>query len=405
VENNLEQPVVQQSVMQQSSVDEIPKSKSKFKLILLIIILLLIVGGAYYFGTKQDPFLSQNRQGVTPTVMQISPTLTPDLTADWQIYDGKVPLVVTNIEIKYPQGWKLKEPTSVNNFDDSLLYFLSNGKLDGAEDQPYVYVRGLQDLSKSSFKDLVTASLSEDLKGNFNYAKTSLNGITLYKTESLPSRLGCQFSFFTKDEVTYIEVSLCPFNSKNPFSQQNYYLNIYNQILSTFKFTDQNQADPTANWKTYVSKNYGYELKYPSDWNYSSEVMGEGFGKNFVKNSDDFSCSLNISAMDTANFDGFMAQSRATQKQNSVNVKTSEINNENNVALIKDESPDSIKAQGIYASYYIKNEKGKFSYHIYTDINKNIINKDGDRVVYGTVNDQNCLNIFDQILSTFKFKN
>lgn len=235
--------ILTQPNLQQQPINEIPQSKSKFKLILLIIILLILVGGvAYYFGTKQNALLSQNQQKV------ITPTPSP---------------------------------------------------------------------AEASAK----------------------------------------------------------------------------------------VSDPTANWKTYTSNNYGFEIKYPSDWNHESGVMSEVFVKSFVKNSDDFSCSLDINAWDTVSFDSFMAKDRATQKQNSINVKTSKINNENNISIIKDESPDSIKAQGIYASYYIKNEKGKFSYQVYADISKNIINKDGDHVAYGTVNDQNCLNIFDEMLLAFNFTN
>ncbi|PIR78902.1 MAG: hypothetical protein COU26_04065 [Candidatus Levybacteria bacterium CG10_big_fil_rev_8_21_14_0_10_36_30] len=37
------------------------------------------------------------------------------------------------------------------------------------------------------------------------------------------------------------------------------------QILSTFKFTDQNQTVDTSNWKTYTNSKYGYSLKYPTD--------------------------------------------------------------------------------------------------------------------------------------------
>lgn len=37
---------------------------------------------------------------------------------------------------------------------------------------------------------------------------------------------------------------------------------IFEQILSTFKFTD----DPTAGWQTYKNEKYGFEIKYPKSW-------------------------------------------------------------------------------------------------------------------------------------------
>jgi len=40
---------------------------------------------------------------------------------------------------------------------------------------------------------------------------------------------------------------------------------MYNQILSTFKFTDPTDA---STWKTYRNDQYGFEFKYPADWTY-----------------------------------------------------------------------------------------------------------------------------------------
>jgi len=40
---------------------------------------------------------------------------------------------------------------------------------------------------------------------------------------------------------------------------------VFDQILSTFKFTDQKQADGTENWKTYTNDQYGFSIKYPAE--------------------------------------------------------------------------------------------------------------------------------------------
>lgn len=40
--------------------------------------------------------------------------------------------------------------------------------------------------------------------------------------------------------------------------------NLGNQILSTFKFTDQSLSNQTANWKTYTNAKYGFLFQYPS---------------------------------------------------------------------------------------------------------------------------------------------
>lgn len=82
MDNNLEQPINQQSPVEQQSFGEAPHSGSKWKLILLIIILLIIVGGgAYSLGAKLNVFLGQNqKETVFRTIAQ--PTLAPNPTAN-----------------------------------------------------------------------------------------------------------------------------------------------------------------------------------------------------------------------------------------------------------------------------------------------------------------------------------
>jgi hypothetical protein len=46
-------------------------------------------------------------------------------------------------------------------------------------------------------------------------------------------------------------------------TNKQYYLNIFNQILSTFKFLDQTSS--TENWKTYTNSKYKYSLRYPDE--------------------------------------------------------------------------------------------------------------------------------------------
>lgn len=54
------------------------------------------------------------------------------------------------------------------------------------------------------------------------------------------------------------------------------YVNILDQILSTFKFLGQ--TNDIYNRKTYKSERYKYQFKYPIDWNVS-EIGGYGMGE------------------------------------------------------------------------------------------------------------------------------
>lgn len=230
MENNLEQPINQQSLAQQPINQQSPVSKTpsgnKSKWILLIIVFLILAfgGGTYYLGLKQS------KQTIpTPTIVQSTLTPAPDPTANWKTYISKS----YNFSIDYPSAWKMLE-------NENGVVFDAPGKY-GSTVEPlvyYVYAKELENPEKLSFEAIATKNLPQDLKDAFVYEKKSLSNLVLYETESLPSQSGCRFSFVTKNNLSYIEVSLCPFDAKEPFTKQEEYLSIYNQMLSTFKFTN-----------------------------------------------------------------------------------------------------------------------------------------------------------------------
>lgn len=51
-------------------------------------------------------------------------------------------------------------------------------------------------------------------------------------------------------------------------------LSTIKQILSTFKFTDQNQAADTSSWKIYTNTSPAYSFKYPPDWKFEKLPNG-----------------------------------------------------------------------------------------------------------------------------------
>lgn len=59
----------------------------------------------------------------------------------------------------------------------------------------------------------------------------------------------------------------------------------FDQIVSTFKFTDQNQTANTSNWKTYTNTKHNFSLKHPENWQPGWGTIGNGPSDNDMRES------------------------------------------------------------------------------------------------------------------------
>ncbi len=66
------------------------------------------------------------------------------------------------------------------------------------------------------------------------------------------------------NDETYVLQSGYVYNIENNGGLN--FRNIYNQIISTFKFTDE-----TANWKTYMNKDLGFNFQYPTNFSVNED--------------------------------------------------------------------------------------------------------------------------------------
>lgn len=183
-------------------------NKTKYILLGLLILLILVAlgGGTYYLGmVKQQP-ASQKNNNVAKTIIPNptstpTPTPTPDPTSSWKTYTDNIS------SIKYPATWTIVDlPLSVKNLTCILIQ----------EDTT-------QAMSFCSSTDQFSSIYPEYIN-NQNNPKITINGYDAYKDLS-PTGKGASYIINSKGQFVNI--------SPSTLSD----MGLFNQILSTFKFT------------------------------------------------------------------------------------------------------------------------------------------------------------------------
>jgi hypothetical protein len=157
----------------------------------------------------------------------------------------------------------------------------------GHDPFPTLYVNASTGTTAQQLQLNLKNLLAKTNKYDYNkYSQIStkiLDGVTFYyytaefdsSSVALPPTGGPPVSFFASAvkndvlyEISYTDFSGVPYG--NEWSEEE---KTFNQILSTFKFSDQTSQtivtstpDQTVNWKIYTNSTYGYSLKYPSNW-------------------------------------------------------------------------------------------------------------------------------------------
>lgn len=166
-------------------------------------------------------------------------------TADWKTYQG------SGFEFKYPQS------VSVSSFNEAGYEVPATGNEDivavKSNGQTFLLIRkvGLQDLSEESIRQQFSATPYND----FVFAQVKMfnkEGIKLTFKGSGEEAENKTWYYFEHDGVFFQILIVSSYSS------------IANQILSTFKFTSQNE---TAEWKSYSlsGTNTTLQFGYPAD--------------------------------------------------------------------------------------------------------------------------------------------
>ena len=257
---------------------QIKKSKSNFPipipvLILLLIPLILLIIFVCYFGLNlvKSYFLTPSTQTETTTEKTTStPTLDP--ISDWKTYERE------GFSIKYPNN-KLIRVTCLNSWKDEL--HLSKRDKGENNDSIELLACGRGGGVHEAIEIITTTNNNEAVEEDGT--RTSDNLIITTKTITIN---GVQ----AKKSITRKDLNIeegPPFPNfleivKVPYGENDIIFTLadeslqkeFDQILSTFKFTDMSEMSSvdTSDWKTYESKLEGLSFKYPNDWNEKKEA-------------------------------------------------------------------------------------------------------------------------------------
>lgn len=224
--------------------DTKPPKKFPIIFILLGVIVLALVGGAYYLGVHQtrSSSVAQNSAQPTPTVSQ--PTPTSDPTTAWSVYTSQK----NHFEFKFPPTWNVEEKNGTTLIVDSKNNLISMFYPDDVKSS--IYTENYCNNSQRYLAEKSTINISglPATKCILKYAiEKSLIGENIKgKTSSV--------SVTVKHQENIFILLLVDFENEP----------IFDQILSTFKFTDQ--AVDTLNQNTYTNTQYGFTFQYPTSW-------------------------------------------------------------------------------------------------------------------------------------------
>lgn len=285
---------------------EKPKSKLPF-LIIGIILFLLVAGGTagfYVFKQTTKQVACTMEAKVCPDGTSVGRSgpkceFTPCPTADWKKYTNNY----YHFSFNYPKALTfLKEDKSVfisTDFDNQTIpvtqYSLSftTGKIIQSSDPG---IKPMKDVSwiiinvtPTNGKTLIQVYDNKPGFGENKYTKVTMLD-KFGNADEVANVSNIQNHIITIRKGMYFFDLQYPQDGSGEITSIKY----LDQILSTFKFTDSQTVD-TSNWKTYTGN--GYTIKYPPNWfmtrcsnnstnlnptNQSCETEGNAFAINII---------------------------------------------------------------------------------------------------------------------------
>lgn len=232
----------------------------------------VLIGGAYYFGTLKNTKPQPQNPTATSQPSQSTQSSTPDKIANWKTYTN----TAYGFSFKYPplldsKCCGLAGPLSPRHLESMITLADPSTTTEGTDKQ----FSGLAlyiDLNPSNitFLDYLDQERASTFLDGYG-----CSGKKDWQEENvlIDNRNGALFKDVCMHNIIYAPLSdnrkiliiIGSEVSKNSFSV------LFDQILSTFKFTDQNKTD-ISGWKTYTitpDSSLGYEsyqIKLPIKW-------------------------------------------------------------------------------------------------------------------------------------------
>ncbi|MBI2049417.1 hypothetical protein HYT32_00675 [Candidatus Roizmanbacteria bacterium] len=194
-------------------------------IILIVLILIAVVGaGGYFLGANQNQVGQNQPQPVTP-ITPSSPTPTPDEIAKWKTYIN----TKYGLELKYPSNFEIAESSVDNVFYIQTVGWTTDKTT--LVDSYQIQITYLKDKIYSAEEYMELDSDKIPPLPHPDFTKTTINRISTiiksYKDESYFAWGGNKQYYLYKDSKGVILDG----SGKNH--------KIFDQILSTFQFTDQ----------------------------------------------------------------------------------------------------------------------------------------------------------------------
>lgn len=355
--------------------DSNSKKKLPLALIVGVLIFFILAAGAsgFFLFQKQitKPIPKPTVQKQTPT-----PTANADLIGtDWKTYNSD------DFSFKHPSDAKVEQITEksiINVFPEQSEEYRSS-----TDPKQYEKLYRLQITIEENPNRLTARQIAEKIISDAearndrtldsavknakntlkDYSISGLQGVSMefYHTEPFETK------YITNDFKTYVFKMWGDEGKPSPVAQE-----IINQILSTFKFTDDQTLD-TSNWKTYSGKTYTF--RYPANYNLKTLPSGS-----IQLNIDNILMNITTEST-TLNLSNYIDQKSWCTSISSKTGKESILSTTSSLRF--EQNPcGTVGSTDIYAV------NNGVAYHIQIDTQEN----------YSTV-----LPVIDQLLSTFKF--